>query len=68
MQYLCHSYGRIIMNESDRNISDQTKALSKTSVAPNTINTYQHAIQQFETWLEGRPPNDRLLANYINTV
>ena len=53
------------MNESDRNISDQAKAFIKASVAPSTIKTYQHALQQFEIWLDGRPSNDSLLANYI---
>ena len=56
------------MNESDRNISDQTKALIKATVAPSTIKTYQHAIQQFEIWLDGRSPNDSLLANYITEL
>lgn len=56
------------MNKSDRNISDQTKALIKATVAPNTIRTYQHAIQQFEIWLDGHPPNDSLLANYITEL
>ncbi len=56
------------MNESDRNISDQTQALSKAGVAPSTIKTYQHAIGQFAIWLEGRPPNDSLLANYITEL
>ena len=56
------------MNESDRNISDQTQALIKAGVAPNTIKTYQHAIQQFEIWLDGHPPNDSLLANYITEL
>ena len=56
------------MNESDRNISDQAKALIKATVAPSTIKTYQHAIQQFEIWLDGRPPNDSLLANYITEL
>ena len=56
------------MNESDRNISDQTKALIKATVAPNTIKAYQHAIRQFEIWLDGRPPNDSLLANYITEL
>lgn len=56
------------MNESDRNISDQTKALIKATVAPSTIKTYQHAIQQFEIWLDGRYPNDSLLANYITEL
>ena len=56
------------MNESDRNISDQTQALSKAGVAPSTIKTYQHAIGQFAIWLDGRPPNDSLLANYITEL
>ena len=56
------------MNESDRNISDQTQALIKAGVAPTTIKTYQHALQQFEAWLAGRPPNDSLLANYITEL
>ena len=56
------------MNESDRNISDQTEALIKASVVPSTIKTYQHAIRQFEIWLDGRSPNDSLLANYITEL
>ena len=56
------------MNESDRNISDQTKALIEATVAPNTIKAYQHVIQQFEIWLDGRPPNDSSLANYITEL
>lgn len=56
------------MNESDRNISGQTEALIKATVAPSTIRTYQHAIQQFEIWLDGRSPNDSLLANYITEL
>ena len=56
------------MNESDRNISDQTEALIKATIAPSTIKTYQHALQQFEIWLDGRPPNDSLLASYITKL
>lgn len=56
------------MNESNRNISDQTKVLIKATVAPSTIKTYQHAIGQFEIWLDGRPPNDSLLADYITEL
>ena len=56
------------MNESDRNISDQAKALIKATFAPSTIKTYQHAIRQFEIWLDGHPPNDSLLANYITEL
>ena len=56
------------MNESDQNISDQAQALIKAGVAPSTIKTYQHALQQFGTWLDGRPPNDSLLANYITEL
>ena len=56
------------MNESDQNISDQTQALIKATVAPSTIKTYQHALQQFKIWLDGRSPNDSLLASYITEL
>ncbi len=56
------------MNESDRNIRGQTEALIKATVAPSTIKTYQHALQQFEIWLEERSLNDSLLANYITEL
>ena len=56
------------MNESDLNISDQTKSLIKATVAPSTVKTYQHAIRQFEIWLDGRPPNDSLFADYITEL
>ena len=56
------------MNESDRNITNQTHALIKATVAPTTIQTYQYALQQFEIWLDGRSPNDSLFANYITAL
>ena len=59
------------MNVSNQNhiaISDETKALIKANVAPNTIKTYRHAIQQFEIWLDECSPSDSRLANYITEL
>ena len=53
------------MNELNQTITDDTKALIKANVAPTTIKTYHHAIQQFEIWLDGCSPSDSRLANYI---
>ena len=56
------------MNKSGRNhlvISDETGEAVKTRIAPNTVKTYQLAMQQVEIWLEGRSLSDDLLANYI---
>lgn len=59
------------MNESNQNhlaISDETEELMNASIAPSTVKTYRHAMQQLEIWLEGRSLNDSLLASYITEL
>ena len=50
---------------NDIAISDETEELVKASAAPSTIRAYRRAMQQLETWLDGRSLSDSLLADYI---
>ena len=56
------------MNELTRTISDETEELVKASIAPSTVKTYQHAMEQLEKWLDGRSLSDNLLATYITEL
>ena len=49
-------------------ISDETEELVKASLAPSTVETYRLAMQQLESWLDGRVLNDNLLATYITEL
>ena len=56
------------MDESGQNpplFSGETGQAVETRIAPNTVKTYQLAMQQLEIWLDGRSLSDSLLANYI---
>ena len=51
------------MNASTSNdlaISDETEELVNASIAPSTVKMYRRAMQQLETWLDGRTLNDNL--------
>ena len=50
---------------NDLAISDETEELVNASIAPSTVKVYRCAMQQLETWLDGRSLTDNLLANYI---
>ena len=48
------------------NISEETKALIRSSFAENTIINRKNALEKFEEWLEGRPFSDQILADHIS--
>ena len=62
-----------IVNTAESNTSilqlpEETESLIKASVAENTLEAYQRALQSLTTWLSGRTLSDALLANYITEL
>ena len=49
-------------------VSDEMEELVKARVAPSTVKMYERAVQQLETWLDGRSLSDNLLASYITAL
>ena len=49
-------------------LPEETETLIKASIAENTLEAYQRALQSLTTWLSGRTLSDALLANYITTL
>ena len=49
-------------------VSDETEELVKARSAPSTVKIYGRAMQQLETWLNGRSLSDNLLADYITAL
>ncbi len=46
-------------------VSQETKEFIFSAVPANTRRAYKQAVNEFAAWLEGRKPNDGLLAEYI---
>lgn len=45
-------------------VSDATKKLILSAVPANTFRAYRNALKQFSVWLDRRPLDDKLLADY----
>ena len=45
-----------------------TARLIRVSVSDNTLKAYRHALGKLEGWLNGRGPDDRVLAEYITEL
>ena len=49
-------------------ISESTKELIRSSIAPNTIEVYRKATERLKSWLDDKPLTDGLLAAYITEL
>ena len=46
-------------------VSQETKEFIFSAVPANIRRAYKQAVDKFAAWLDGRKPNDRLLAEYM---